>query len=368
MNPTSILGKYLTKQLILSFLGVLLMIIGVILMFDIIELLRRTAERTDVDFLFILKMAFSKLPRTFELVFPFVMMIAAMITFWKVSRSNEFVVMRAAGVSVWGFLTPILSAVFIVGMLNIMVINPISSYLYEVYETMDYRFKTKNPNAVLFSNKGLWIREAAEDGKILVLEAKSVRQEEDMLLLRKVSLLEMNRNSQLLRRLEAYAAELHDQQIEMKDVKIFETGKPTVTINNFDYKTSLSIERIKENFIDPEAISFWNLPDTIEFYEKSGFSVVRHKMRYLSLWASPFLLMAMVLVAAIFALRGNVRRGGVMYLIVGGISTGFIVYFMSQVIYAFGINNYIPIWLAVWAPTMIISMIATSLLLHLEGN
>ena len=368
MNPTSILGKYLTKQLILSFLGVLLMIIGVILMFDIIELLRRTAERTDVDFIFILKMAFSKLPRTFELVFPFVMMIAAMITFWKVSRSNEFVVMRAAGVSVWGFLTPILSAVFIVGMLNIMVINPISSYLYEVYETMDYRFKTKNPNAVLFSNKGLWIREAAEDGKILVLEAKSVRQEEDMLLLRKVSLLEMNRNSQLLRRLEAYAAELHDQQIEMKDVKIFETGKPTVTINNFDYKTSLSIERIKENFIDPEAISFWNLPDTIEFYEKSGFSVVRHKMRYLSLWASPFLLMAMVLVAAIFALRGNVRRGGVMYLIVGGISTGFIVYFMSQVIYAFGINNYIPIWLAVWAPTMIISMIATSLLLHLEGN
>lgn len=368
MNPTSILGKYLTKQLILSFLGVLLMIIGVILMFDIIELLRRIAERTDVDFIFILKMAFSKLPRTFELVFPFVMMIAAMITFWKVSRSNEFVVMRAAGVSVWGFLTPILSAVFIVGMLNIMVINPISSYLYEVYETMDYRFKTKNPNAVLFSNKGLWIREAAEDGKILVLEAKSVRQEEDMLLLRKVSLLEMNRNSQLLRRLEAYAAELHDQQIEMKDVKIFETGKPTVTINNFDYKTSLSIERIKENFIDPEAISFWNLPDTIEFYEKSGFSVVRHKMRYLSLWASPFLLMAMVLVAAIFALRGNVRRGGVMYLIVGGISTGFIVYFMSQVIYAFGINNYIPIWLAVWAPTMIISMIATSLLLHLEGN
>jgi len=366
MNPSSILGKYMTKQLILSFIGVLLMIIGVILMFDIIELLRRTADRTDVDFTFILKMAFSKLPRTFELVFPFVMMIAAMMTFWKISRTNEFVVVRAAGVSIWGFLTPILVTVFIIGMLNITVINPISSYLYEVYETMDYRFKTKNPNAVLFSNKGLWIREADENGKILVLEAKSVRQEDNILLLRKVSLLEMSRNSQLLRRIEAYAAELHDDSVEMKDVKIFENGKPTKKINNFDYKTSLTIDRIKENFIDPEAISFWNLPDTIEFYEKSGFSVVRHKMRYLSLWASPFLLMAMVLVAAVFALRGSVRRGGVMYLIVGGIATGFVVYFMSQVIYAFGINNYIPILLAVWAPTLIIAMIASTLLLHLE--
>ena len=368
MKPFSILGKYLNRQLILSFLGVLLMIVGVIFLFDMIEQLRRSAERTDIDFVFMVKMALCKLPRTFELVFPFVMMIAAMMTFWKVSRSNEFVIMRAAGVSVWGFLTPILFAVFLVGMFNIMVINPISSYLYEVYETMDYRFKTKNPNAVLFSNKGLWIREATEDDKILVLEAKSVRQEEDVLLMRKVSLLEMNRNSKLLRRLEAYAAELENDRIEMKDVKIFETGKPTEKVNNFDYKTSLTIDRIRENFIDPEAISFWNLPSTIEFYEKSGFSVVRHKMRYLSLWVSPFLLMAMVLVAAIFALRANTRRGGVMFMIVGGISTGFIVYFMSQIIYAFGINNYIPILLAVWAPTLIIAAVASTMLLHQEGS
>ena len=148
MNPTSILGRYLTKQLLGAFLGVLLMIIGIIFMFDMIELLRRTAERPDVEFAFILKMAFSKLPRTFDLVFPFVMMIAAMITFWKISRSNEFVIIRAAGVSIWGVLIPILSAVFVVGMINITVINPITSDLYEVYATMDYRFKTRKPKAM----------------------------------------------------------------------------------------------------------------------------------------------------------------------------------------------------------------------------
>ncbi len=368
MNPTSILGRYLTRQLILSFIAVLLMIVGVILMFEIIEQLRRTASRPDVDFLFILKMSFSKLPRTFEMVFPFVMMIAAMVTFWKVSRSNEFVIMRAAGVSVWGFLTPVLFAVFVVGMINIAIINPISSYLYEVHETMNYRFKTKNPKAVLFSDKGLWIREAGEDNTIRVLEAKSIRQENDVLLLRKVSVLELSENSKLLSRIEAYAAELQGDQIEMKSVKIFEAGKPTKKLSNYDYKTTLTVDRIKENFIDPEAISFWDLPETIKFYEQSGFSVVRHKMRYLSLWASPFLLMAMVLVAAVFALRGNTRRGGVMFMIVGGISTGFIVYFLSQVIYAFGINSYIPMILAVWAPTLIITMISASLLLHIEGN
>lgn len=113
-----------------------------------------------------------------------------------------------------------------VGIINITVINPISAYLYEVYETLDYRFKTKNPKAVLFSNKGLWIREAVDDNTFLELEAKSVRQEGDVLLLRTVSVLEMDRQSQLMKRVEAYAAELKGDKFELKDVRIYEAGQP----------------------------------------------------------------------------------------------------------------------------------------------
>lgn len=112
MNPNAILGKYLIKQIVINFLAVLLMVMGIVLMFEVIELLRRTSDRTDVDAWFIMQMAVTKLPRTLEMVFPFVMMIAAMITFWRLSKSNEFVIIRAAGVSIWGFLTPVLFAVF----------------------------------------------------------------------------------------------------------------------------------------------------------------------------------------------------------------------------------------------------------------
>ena len=260
MNPNAILGKYLIKQIIVSFLAVLLMVMGIVLMFEVIELLRRTSDRPDVDAWFIMQMAITKLPRTLDMVFPFVMMIAAMITFWKLSKSNEFVIIRAAGVSIWGFLTPVLFAVFVIGVLNITIINPISAKLYEVHETLDYRFKTKNPKAVLFSDKGLWIREAIDDERFLVLQAKSLRQEGKALLLRDVDILEMDRNSQILKRVEAFAAVLENKEFELKDVKVFEAGKPTLNVNNVKYKTTLTAERIKENFVPPEAISFWNLP------------------------------------------------------------------------------------------------------------
>ena len=38
MKPNSILGKYLTKQLILNFIGVLLVILGIIFLFEMQDL------------------------------------------------------------------------------------------------------------------------------------------------------------------------------------------------------------------------------------------------------------------------------------------------------------------------------------------
>ncbi len=368
MKPTSILGRYLTRQILFNFFAVLFMVVSVVMLFEVVELLRRTSDRPEVGFGLVMQLALTKLPKTVEMVFPFVVMIAAMATFWKLSKSNEFVIMRAAGVSIWGFLLPVLAAVFAVGVVNITMINPISARMYDMYETLYYRMKTKNPNAVLFSDQGLWIREAIDDNNVMVLQANSLRQGKEDLLLRGVTIIEMDRKSRPGRRIEAFAGVLQEGKFVLKDVHVFRPGYSTESMGSLEYKTTLDGERIKENFVEPEAISFWALPDIIDFYESSGFSAQRHRLRYYSLLVSPLLLCAMVLVAAVFALRPNNRRGGVMYLIVGGITTGFLVYFMTQLVYAFGINGFVPIALAVSTPFLITALISVSLLLHLEDG
>lgn len=369
MNPNSLLGRYLMKQIVLAFLGVMITALGIVFIFEMIELLRRAASNPNITFWFLVQMGITKLPETVDLIFPFVMMIAAMITFWRVSKSNEFVIIRASGVSIWGFLTPVLTATFLIGVINITLVNPVSSRMYEMYETLNFRFKTQNLNAVLFSDKGLWTRESINDGNIMVVQAKNVTQENDNLLLRSVSVMELDASSRIIKLTEAFAATLGDNhELNLKDVQIFIPGQPTQHLSNISYPTELTPNRIKETFVTPEAISFWNLPGTISFYERSGFSALKHRMRYLSLLASPFLLMSMILVAAVFALRPNNRRGGVLYLIVGGIVTGFIVYFMSQVIYAFGLNGYIPEIMAVWTPIIITACLSITILLQLEDG
>lgn len=293
-------------------------------------------------------------------------MVSTMIAFWRLSKTNEFVIIRASGVSIWGVLTPVLLAVFGIGLFWVAVFNPISAKLYELKETLSYRLSTDNPNAFLFSNKGLWIREGKGNDTVAIINAGSLNLQNDVLWLRDVSIIEVDERTQVKRRIEAFVATLEDGELNLRDVRIYRAGEQAEILNNLKYPTEMNLQRIKDNFVDPEAISFWNLPDTIKFYETSGFSVQRYKMRYLSLIALPFFLMAMVLVAGIFSLKASQRQGGVLLMIVSGIATGFTVYFTSQVVSAFGINSYIPAWFAVWVPAIIVASISISVYLHKE--
>ncbi len=366
MKPNSILGSYLIKQTILNFLYVLAVICAIIMMFDMIEILRRTSGRHEVSVFFLLQYVVAKLPETVDKIIPFIVMVSTMITFWRLSKSNEFVIIRASGVSIWGVLTPVLLAVLGLGAFWVAVINPVSAKLYELKETLSYRLSTDNPNAFLFSNKGLWIREGKTDDVVAIINAGGLNLQDDVLWLHDVSVIEVDERTQVKRRIEAFVATLENGELNLRDVRIYKSGKPAEILSNMKYPTEMNLQRIKDNFVDPEAISFWNLPDTIDFYETSGFSVRRYKMRYLSLIALPFLLMAMVLVAGIFSLKASQRQGGVLWMIIFGITTGFTVYFTSQVISAFGINAYIPVWFAVWAPAIVVASLSISVYLHKE--
>jgi lipopolysaccharide export system permease protein len=366
MKPNSILGSYLFRQAVLNFLFVLVVISAVIMMFDMIDILRRVSGRHEVSMGFLVQFVVAKLPETVDKVIPFIVMVSTMITFWRLSKANEFVIIRAAGVSIWGVLMPVILAMLFIGSLWVAVINPISAKMYELKETLSYRLSTNNPNAFLFSNKGLWIREAQDNGNVAIINATGLNLQQGVLWLNDVSILEVDSRTQVKKRIEAFVATLEDKQLNLKDVRIYQSGKQAEVLNSLSYPTEMNLQRIKDNFVDPEAISFWNLPDAIDFYEHSGFSVVRYQMRYLGLVALPFLLMAMVLVAGIFSLKASQRQGGVLMMIVLGIATGFTVYFTSQIISAFGINTYIPVWFAVWVPVIIIASVSITYYLNKE--
>jgi len=55
-------------------------------------------------------------------------------------------------------------------------------------------------------------------------------------------------------------------------------------------------------------------------------------------------------------------------MIVSGVAAGFLLYFLSDVVFALGLSAKIPVLLAAWTPTAVSLTFGASMLLHLEDG
>jgi len=367
MRIPAILSAYLGRTFLSAFFTALTVIMGLTLLFDLIELLRRASGRPNADLLTLFSMALLKLPQMVHQLLPFAVMIGTMVMLWRLTRSAELVVARSAGVSVWQFLAPVLALVFILGVFNVTAFNPFAATLYARYEKMQDKLSLRRSNPLSLSESGLWLRENMGDGQV-VMHAGSVRQEGFTLNMRQVSLFIFDGPDHFTRRIEAATGRLEDHSFRLQQVWIMEPGKASSYSEEMELGTSLTVTKIQENFSSPETLSFWKLPEFINFFEKSGFSASRHRLYFQSLLASPFLLCAMVLLASIFMLTPNLRSGGLMMRVAGSVGAGFTFYIFSKIIFALGLHQTLPLTLSAWCPPLIAALIAVSSLLHLEDG
>ena len=77
-------------------------------------------------------------------------------------------------------------------------------------------------------------------------------------------------------------------------------------------------------------MSFWQLPTYIRSSESSGFATAGYRLQYQKLLAQPFLLAAMVMLAAAVSLR-FFRMGGVQKMVLSGVTAGFLLYVLAKV-------------------------------------
>ena len=367
MRISLTLAVYAIRNFALWFMAVLMVIMGLILLFDLIELIRRSAANADATLMMLGLMAGMKLPQMVQTVLPFAVMIGAMVVFWRLSRTHELVIIRASGVSVWQFLIPIVLMVFLFGSVMVAAFNPLAAAMYSRYQQMEDEVLLHQDSPLTVTKGGLWLLEKNEQRNMIVT-ADQVRQEDFSLIMRGVTVFVKDHDGQFKYRIEARMGSLENGYLDLQKVMILEQGKSTEKLEKLELPTSLTLARIQESFASPETLSVWDLPKFIDFFETSGFSAHKHLMQLHELLASPFLLCAMVLVAAIFSMQPNPRRGGAMWRIVGGVGAGFLLYFFSKLTFALGQNQTLPLVLAAWSPAGVTILLGLGALFHQEDG
>src|SRR5437588_1811068 len=158
MSLARTLSAYIARQFFLWICGVFGAMVSITFLLDYIELIRRSGTRTHATWGTLLEMAALKLPHTAQAAMPFAILFGTMLAFWRLTRNNELVVARAAGVSVWGFLTPALLVALLLGLVAVTIFNPIASLTEAAYEQLEGHILRQGSDQLALSNSRLRLR------------------------------------------------------------------------------------------------------------------------------------------------------------------------------------------------------------------
>jgi len=365
MQLAKTLSAYIARQFFAWFCAVFAAMLIITFLLDYIELIRRSGTKTQATLSVLLEMAALKLPRTAQDLLPFAILFGTMLAFWRLTRNNELVVARAAGVSVWQFLTPAMLVALLIGIAAVTLFNPAASWMEAAYERLEARVLRQGSDQLSLSNAGLWLRQSDQAGNQIIIHAEKLVP--GKLVLDGVTLFFFDDLTRFASRVDGRTARLEKNDWLIENGARWRPNEPPEQFDKLHLPTTLTPRKIEESLASPDTMSFWDLPGFITLLEQSGFAAQRHRLHFNVLLARPFLLCAMVLVAATFSLRMQ-RRGGATLMIVGGVVSGFLLYFLSDIIYAFGLSAKVPVTFAAWTPTGVSLIFGASMLLHLEDG
>ncbi len=369
------LWRYILGSFLRSLAGVFSVVLLILLFFGFVENLRRLGD-SGASTGDILQITLFQVPEPLYQALPLVVMLASLVTFLRLARTSELVVMRASGVSAIRLISVPVTASLLFGIVMVAAVNPfVAAAIKRGIEAED-QFRRAGASLLSFSSEGLWLRQAdigpdgRSDGSQTVIQA--ARANADGSELRDVRMHRFDAAGQLYARIDAplvtltpgawlVQAPLLWQADANEDFARVQAG------DELRLPTDLTSEHILDSFSPPETVGIWGLGAFISQMEQSGFSGQRHRLFLQSELAKPVLFAAMVLIGAAFALRPS-RFGQTGVMILLAILAGFSLYFLKDFAETLGARGQIPLMVAAWTPPVAAILLALGLLLHLEDG
>lgn len=362
---TGTLSRYFGFRFLRSVTGSFFGVVALAAMIDYVELLRRGSDWPHASALLLAEISVFRVPQLSERILPFAVLVGAMSCYMTLSRRLELVVARAAGVSAWQFVAPSMIAAFLFGAVATALYNPLAAVLHERSKRLEAAMMGELPGSTLQTTiSGFWVRQKSDSGSAII-NAKSSRGQGAQL--GSVSAYVFDPAGQFRERIEAKSATLDQGYWRFDDARIYASGSPPEIQNGYRLATSLTPEQVRESFATPETVPFWQLPAYIEMADRAGLGAAGYRLQYQQLLSRPFLLAAMVLLAASVSLR-FFRFGGVQKMILGGILAGFLLFVLSKFTEDMSKAELMSPILAAWVPVLVGSLTGFVVLLHQEDG
>ncbi len=338
MFRLNILNRFLLRRFFSGVGLVLLVVCGIIFAVTFVERLPSNPSA-----FMALYDAWIRLLEYIPLFLPMAVFMGTLLTSYNLTKSSEGIIISSAGMSPYQATRPFFIGAFLIGLFATTVVNPYS---------VSISSKNISSNNLNLVDGMIWLREN-NTTKTITLNAQDLNKTDNGLVFIDTTIYIQGENLKLQERIDAERVELTNNKIYAKDAHIWQSNGISQT-GEWETQTQLTPQTILDRYLQPDQISFWQLPAFIKKMQNIGVPVRGHLMQLWTLLFLPLTMISMATLGVAFSQTKQRRNYSFGIKFSMGIVTCFALYFLINLFNALGATGTLPPLLSIIAPPLII--------------
>lgn len=343
--------KYLINNFLIKFLYVSLIFFSLSVILGLLEEISFFKD-SDINFLYPYILTLLNAPTTLFEIFPFIFLLTTQFLFYDLFKKDELNLLKKNGLKNLKIINILFFLSVFIGMFNVLIFYNVSSILKFQYSNIKNNFSNDNKYLAMVTDSGLWIKDEMNNKKLII---KSTYVKGNFL--SDTIINEFNENFELLRTIQSKKVDIKENDWVLYNPKITNNNISNIIDDNIIFSTNFNEEKINNLFSNISTLNLIKLFNLKKDYDKLGYSSDEIKIHLLRLFTMPIFYGILTILSATIMFNFS-RDKSLLAQVILGILMSVIIYYINFIFSSLGNSGKIPIYLSVFFPLMMVSLVS----------
>ena len=285
-------------------------------------------------------------------IFPFIFLISTLYFFSEIIDKNELNIYKNYGLTNFKIINIITITSFITGIFIVLIFYNISANLKFFYLDIKNDFSKDDKYLAVITSNGLWIKDETKEN-INLINADKI----ENIYLKNVIITQFNKNFEFQRIISSDKVNIKKNIWLVNNPSITRENELTKKMEKIEFETNFDIEKISTLFSNLSSLNILDLNELKKDYKTLGYSTILLNAHQLKLYSYPIYLSIMVCLSSILMFNVRLNKSKIFNFILG-ILISVIIYYVNFIFKLMTESEKIPLLVSVWAPQIILLLIA----------
>jgi len=341
--------KFLISIFNISFFKVFAIFFIIIFILNILEQIEFFKD-LNLSFYYLIFLSFLNTPSVIFEILPFIFLISTQVFFIYFIDKNELAIFKYNGLDNIKIIKILSIYSFILGLIMIIFFYNISSVLKNSFLSIKNNYTNDDKYLAVITENGLWIKDEINNNVNLI---NAIKVDNEFLL--DVSITQFNKDFKILRIIKSDKVNISTNNWIIIKPKIIQDNETTylnqsILVSNFDLK------KINSLFSNLYSLTFVDLINLRKSYKSLNYSVTDLDSHIYKISSYPIYMMLLTIFSAILMLNIGYKKN-TFFTIMYGVFLSVIIYYINYFLNVLGTNEKVPLFLSIFLPLIILSII-----------